>query len=196
MKRFGSKILTLWVLVGILSCIGGYFVRGPTFLGEVTAASLRSNRVDGEVMSPIFAEKLRQSIEGFDDKGFFYAGVIQQPNYESEPAAASVLSACITSLCVTSFCLGSFCVGSWCLGSACLGSGCGGSGCVNSNCGNSGCVNSNCVGSACVQSNCFESFCVRSNCIGSMCTESDCSESNCSQTGCSHCPGPINPPPR
>lgn len=162
LSMFKSKTLVRWGIVALLVSSALYFSLGSDFLGGVYAAPVSLNRATADMMSPIFAEKLKHSIEGLNGVGFLYAGL---PQDFTPQAGLGVIplgfgtSICLGSVCVYSVCLGSLFLGSWC---------------VLSNCGDSNCGDSNCAASHCASSGCEESNCLNSRCTSTVCVRRDC----------------------
>jgi|GEM_PF-4834096 len=171
MRKRWLKGIAPWLMGVVL--VGYMGMAGRDLMDEARAASVDVHCGSAQVLSPIYIEKLEQSLAAFDTEGFLYAGLIQQPGTESQPATnpSFNLSGCLASICIGSSCFGSGCGGSYCFGSACPGSYCAGSGCQNSYCILSGCSQSTCVESRCTNSGCAESNCFNSNCSTSACID-------------------------
>lgn len=171
MRKIWMRFSCVIAIAVSLYGLGPVLSKSATVDADSARADIHS--MSGARFSPIFEQKLKQSIDGFDRVGFYYTGTL--------PAKKSSFQAISLDL---SACLFSVCVGSVCFGSVCLGSACAGSVCVGSTCIGSGCSSSNCIGSSCVGSVCGASQCTGSTCLGSTCSDSGCIDSTCINSGC------------
>lgn len=153
MRRLRLQGMTPWLAVAVL--VGYVGVASEGVMDEARAASVDMPRDSVGAMSPIYAEKLKQSLRGFDTPRFGYMGLPQtRASSTSQPPLSFDASICLGSICWWSVCLGSLCLGSWCVLSDCGSSHCAASHCSDSSCEESNCLNSQCVSTVCQNHNC------------------------------------------